>query len=176
MRKFLLQAALLALLMVFAFAEDHGDDDDGDGNSWACLTNPYRTVDGSCNNIFSPTLGKAGNFYRRGPDGAQYGANNAPITYPQRPYERVVSNAIARADPSVLDTDVPHTLFATLFGQFINHDLENNAFVDPGLLSYPDMLAVPEYTDSLNLAPRPLSWNSFMVCPKYPTKLPRGWI
>jgi len=107
----------------------------------------YRSLDGSCNNLFSPSLGAAGSFYRRGPDGAQYAANNGPITYPQRPYERVISNAICRADPSLLDNDIPHSLFATMFGQFVNHDLENNGFVDPTTLNYPDEIAVPQFDD-----------------------------
>lgn len=118
--------------------------DDGPTCSGNYLTT--RTYDGTCNNLEDTDLGASEEFYRRGPEGAQYGAYNQPIGYPQRPIERVASNKIARADPSMRDS-IPHSLFATQFGQFINHDFENNRFVSPNGLDYPDQLLVPETND-----------------------------
>jgi len=102
-----------------------------------------RTYDGTCNNLVDPSAGSSGEFYRRGPEGAAYGPGNTPIN---RGVERVISNKIARADPSLRDS-IRHSLFATQFGQFVNHDLDNNLFVDPNSISYPDALSVPETND-----------------------------
>mgnify|MGYP002388839138 FL=1 len=113
----------------------------------SCYSSTYqntRTYDGTCNNQFDTDLGSSGEFYRRGPEGAAYGPGNTPIN---RGIERVISNKIARADPSARDA-IPHSLFATQFGQFVNHDLDNNLFVDPNSATdYPDILEVPETND-----------------------------
>jgi len=104
-----------------------------------------RTLDGSCNNLFDAKLGSAGRFYRRGHEGAEYNPDGTPIT--NRPIERVVSNKIARANPSLRDS-IRHSLFSTQFGQFVNHDLENNRFTNPESSDYPEKLVVPDKDDS----------------------------
>jgi len=96
-----------------------------------------RSLDGSCNNLLSPSLGQSGEFYRRGDEGAEYNADNTPVT--NRPAERVISNRICRDNPSLLDP-IRHSILATQFGQFVNHDLNNNAFQNPQSLTYPSHL------------------------------------
>jgi len=113
-----------------------------------CPNDQYRALDGSCNNEDDPDLGSAGQFYRRGPEGAEYGPGNTPVSF--RPIERVVSNKVARDDPALVDP-IPHSLFATQFGQFINHDIDNNAFDEPYNTNYPDGITIPEKDDSFCL-------------------------
>lgn len=38
------------------------------GQAQPCTASPYRTYDGSCNNLQQPDWGKAGTFYARGPE------------------------------------------------------------------------------------------------------------
>jgi len=104
-----------------------------------------RTLDGSCNNLFDANHGVAGSFYRRGHEGAEYNPDNTPVS--NRPIERVISNKIARPNPALRDS-IRHSLFATQFGQFVNHDLNNNRFQDPDSINYPDKLSIPELDDS----------------------------
>lgn len=118
-----------------------------DSRTWThCnLLSKYRTHDGTCNNLIFRDLGSVGQFFRRGFEGAEYERDGSPVT--DRPVERVVSNRVSRNDPA-LEDEIPHSMFATQFAQFINHDLNNNGFDDPETLSYTDVLQVPELDDS----------------------------
>ncbi|RUS32697.1 heme peroxidase, partial [Jimgerdemannia flammicorona] len=94
-----------------------------------------RTIDGSCNNLQVPTWGKAGNYYSRGPEGAQY-ARGTSSGHWQTVDSRVISNAVAAngQPPNGVGSsfgdevlsDLPVSLMGVYFGQFINHDMENN--------------------------------------------------
>jgi len=87
----------------------------------------YRSLDGSCNNLLFPHAGQAGGFLSRGREGAEY-ADGISVPVTNRPNERLISNTVGVDDPSKLD-NLNHTMFAVMFGQFINHDLQNNRFL-----------------------------------------------
>lgn len=91
----------------------------------ACNSNnKYSLIDGSCNNLQNPWVGKMNTPYKR------YGSNtyadgwNAPrqnsVTGSVLPNPRVISRMISGTDQSQ-ETQVNH-LF-TLFGQFVAHDI-----------------------------------------------------
>ncbi len=90
-----------------------------------CQLGPYRSLDGTCNNLLFPNRGASMQFYRRGREGAEY-ADNVSLKVTDRPNERSISNVIgAQAQPPLVDP-IPHSMMAVMFGQFINHDFEDN--------------------------------------------------
>nr|XP_022293504.1 peroxidase-like protein [Crassostrea virginica] len=86
---------------------------------------PYRTADGSCNNLFNPLLGKSFTPQSRVIPNAYRNFIDLPRTLSSNnrdplPSARVVSNAVfAGATP----TSPIHSIFLTHFGQFIDHDV-----------------------------------------------------
>ncbi|XP_022289630.2 peroxidase-like protein [Crassostrea virginica] len=111
---------------------------------------PYRTADGSCNNLYNPLLGKSFTPQARIVSNAYDDFTELPrtLTYDGQgtlPSARVVSNAVfAGTTP----TSATHSTFLTHFGQFIDHDvistpsmkdINGNDVVDcchPGVLRY----------------------------------------
>jgi len=142
------------LLSALPLAHAHGDQDDDDienerfASQCGTLSKLlYRTYEGSCNNLFFPNSGKAGIFYSRGAEGAEF-ADGVSQPVSNRPNERVISNAISRDDPNQNDA-IPHSLFSTQFGQFVNHDLDNNRLINSSDLSFANEISVPELDDDL---------------------------
>ncbi len=80
-----------------------------------------RTYDGSANNLFTPTSGKAGELLVRVAS-ADYDSGEVSIRGSTNPNPRVVSNSICQG------TSVPNTLKLTdmmwVWGQFLDHELD----------------------------------------------------
>ena len=132
-----LLGTILGLLLLVSVTEQTSGTD---CSQW--LT--YRTLDGRCNNLLDPLHGAAGRVMRRGPEGAEYNSDGTPRT--DLPIERVVSNKIARPNPTLRDS-IRHSLFATQFGQFVNHDIALNRFENPESDDYPVKLDIPDKDD-----------------------------
>eukprot|EP00105_Crassostrea_gigas_P025286 XP_011445822.1 PREDICTED: peroxidase-like protein [Crassostrea gigas] len=85
---------------------------------------PYRTADGSCNNLFNPILGKAFTPQSRILPNAYDNSIDLPRTKDSNgdplPSARMVSNLILSGSNPVSST---FTTFLTHFGQFIDHDV-----------------------------------------------------
>lgn len=91
-----------------------------------CSASDPQSIDGTCNNLANPQFGASFTTYRRGPEGAEFLAGGvSPVD--DRPDPRVVSNRLGAEDPaSPAEDEIPHNMLAVMFGQFINHDFENN--------------------------------------------------
>lgn len=107
----------------------------------------YRTLDGKCNNVLFENWGRALTYYKNGPEGREaYPWAQVPQVVPMINYSDVdslptqgprgngrdISNAFCKreSDDEVDPND--HSMFAIFFGQFINHDMENNQMVNAG--------------------------------------------
>ena len=94
--------------------------------SQTCNPADPQSIDGTCNNLGNPTFGAAFTVYRRGLEGAEY-LNDGVSPVSNRPNPRDVSNRLGAEDPdSTAEDAIPHNMLAVMFGQFINHDFENN--------------------------------------------------
>lgn len=102
----------------------------------ACLSSPYRTFDGSCNNLCNTTLGMAGTTLARFPNLFRPTAYDNPVTFTARQNSEAVSfrviplpNArnvsIQVFDSSEADaTGAPDFTHLTMtWGQFLDHDV-----------------------------------------------------
>ncbi len=123
-----------------------------------------RSIDGKCNNLRHPDKGAAGSFLRTGREGKEpYPWQSVPalsfqgktLTYGQiselpssgpRPHARVISNKMSRRSSELTD-DTPHSVFAVIFAQFVNHDLESNRFVNASTQAAPLVAYVTEPND-----------------------------
>ncbi|KAJ3313917.1 hypothetical protein HDU76_002529 [Blyttiomyces sp. JEL0837] len=115
--------------------------------SSTCLSDPYQSYDGSCNNLFKPDQGKVGNFYKH----VVAGDWNRPVMSGELPDSRLVSRTLQNSvsqrkfltgpgmDPlgttfaeydEEKEPNGINSLFVE-FGQFVNHDLELNKNTDP---------------------------------------------
>lgn len=107
----------------------------------------FRTLDGSCNNVFFKEWGKTETFFRVGQEGLEaYPWAHVPKVDPMPTYAdlstlpsdgprgnaRNISNLLCTRDGDELDEidSINHSMFSVMFGQFVNHDLENNQFVE----------------------------------------------
>ncbi|CAL4081112.1 unnamed protein product, partial [Meganyctiphanes norvegica] len=85
--------------------------------------NPYRSIDGTCNNINNPRLGSANQpfgRYREADYGDGVGSPRTGKRYTRLPNAREVSNIMAKAEPrSKPDVSV---MFMQ-WGQFLSHDI-----------------------------------------------------
>nr|XP_034316533.1 peroxidase-like protein isoform X2 [Crassostrea gigas] len=86
---------------------------------------PYRAVDGSCNNLYNPLLGKSLTPQSRILRNAYDNCINKSRTLTTNrrwllPSARVVSNAVLSGPTP---NSVRHSTFLTHFGQFIDHDI-----------------------------------------------------
>lgn len=113
-----------------------------------------RTFDGSCNNLLFNQRGKTGTFYQTGPEGREAYPGiyePAPAVTPtyanidQLPSDgprgnaRNISHELAmRTDENAIDP-LGHSMLSTMFGQFINHDLENTRTKNAHLLGNADL-------------------------------------
>lgn len=86
---------------------------------------PYRSYDGTCNNLLDTGMGSAGRFFTRGIEGAEFEDGVSLPFNSTRPNVRVVSNALCRTNPDRVDHN-RHSMFSSHFGQFVNHDIEDN--------------------------------------------------
>lgn len=103
----------------------------------------HRTMDGSCNNLLNPKLGKSNELFKVGPEGTEY----YPEIYEEVPdplptYENIhlmpddtrggnprnISNTLASLYDPTLSDPRRRNMFSVMFGQFIAHDIENNRF------------------------------------------------
>lgn len=117
--------------------------------SWAfldCLKNlNKRSYDGSCNNILLKDLGKRDTYFRHLPEGREkypwvHETRLDPLpTYSElyklpwdgpRGNPRDITNALTMRHDTERTDPLNHSMFSTIFGQFINHDMENNRMVD----------------------------------------------
>lgn len=106
----------------------------------------YRTVDGSCNNVLFKDWGKSQTFFKVGSEGLEpYPWANVPKIEPiptiadleslpsdgPRGNARNISNTLCTRQGDELTTIDPinHSMFSVMFGQFVNHDFENNQLV-----------------------------------------------
>jgi hypothetical protein len=93
----------------------------------------YRSIDGSCNNLEDPKKGMSGNFFVRFNEGASYEDGiSEPI---DRGNARNISNILGAFIVDGNPTDPPKNdnfinTFESMFAQFINHDLQNNLFIE----------------------------------------------
>lgn len=84
---------------------------------------PFRTADGSCNNLKNPSWGKAGSCmprllhsdYANGVNTSRAARSGRPL-----PNVRVVSNTM---HPELILPDPERTSLTTHFGQFLTHDI-----------------------------------------------------
>ncbi|KAL4216726.1 heme binding [Mactra antiquata] len=90
-------------------------------------SSPYRTIDGSCNNLGNPEWGMGGVRFRRDlpaeyADGIgtprMYGVDGAPLPSP-----RTVSNIIHQPVRGDKQIDSNTTVMVMAFGQFLSHDI-----------------------------------------------------
>lgn len=86
---------------------------------------PYRTADGSCNNLYNPLLGKSFTPQSRILQNAYNDYIELPRTLTSDrqgslPSARVVSNTVLSGSTP---TSATHSTFLTHFGQFIDHDV-----------------------------------------------------
>lgn len=112
--KFFLTAIFLASKGSFTLA-----------NGISCNANDPQSVDGTCNNVANPTNGAEFTSYRRGPEGTEY---EDGVKVPAvRANARTISNRVGAEVAATAGEDpIPHNMLAVLFGQFINHDFEDN--------------------------------------------------
>ncbi|XP_015755474.1 PREDICTED: thyroid peroxidase-like [Acropora digitifera] len=102
----------------------------------ACLSSPYRSFDGSCNNLCNTTLGMAGTTLARFPNLIRPTAYDNPVTFTARQNSAAVSfigtplpNArnvsVQVFDASEEDaTGAPNFTHLTMtWGQFVDHDV-----------------------------------------------------
>ena len=101
----------------------------------ACLSSPYRTFDGSCNNLCNTTLGMAGTTLARFPNLFRPTAYEDPVTFTARQNSEISSRVIplpnARNvsvivfDSSEADANgAPAFTHLTMtWGQFLDHDV-----------------------------------------------------
>ena len=87
----------------------------------------YRSVDGSGNNLADPRRGAANSLMRRGAEGVMYSDGfRRPI---DRGNERTISRRLFAAGQGLREHARPDTnMISVLFGQFLNHELEDNHF------------------------------------------------
>lgn len=151
------RSTLLALFSLFAFAS---------ATFLPCTFDEiaHGSIDGRCNNLLFPSWGTVDSFYKTGPEGTeQYPWQDVPQVSPlptyanasllpppgPRPRARIVSNAMGvRANP-LEDDPINHALFATSFGQFINHDLEDNRENNASFSIFPLVTYMDDPTDPL---------------------------
>lgn len=104
-----------------------------------------RNIDGSCNNLLVPSMGKSGDYFiaREGRD--YYPNIYTPMIDPLPTYAemhllpdegedkniRDITNLFVRDYDDSLDDQTNKTMFEVVFAQFIGHDLENNRFKNP---------------------------------------------
>jgi peroxidase len=96
-------------------------------NTFAATSEHYRAIDGSGNNVADPARGAAPGLMLRGAEGADYADGL------RRPHDRGNERTLSRrffALGEVLQERVRPELnmVAVLFGQLLNHDLEENRF------------------------------------------------
>jgi peroxidase len=89
----------------------------------------YRALDGRGNNPVDPTRAAAPGLMSRGPEGADYADGlRRPM---DRGNERTISRRLFSVGPDLVDREAPDlNMISVLFGQFLNHDLEDNHFFD----------------------------------------------
>src|SRR6478735_437963 len=87
----------------------------------------YRALDGRGNNAVDPERGAAPGLMSRGPEGADYADGlRRPM---DRGNERTISRRLFLAGPELEHRERPElNMISVLFGQFLNHDLEDNHF------------------------------------------------
>lgn len=124
--------------------------------SATCNVDAPQSVDGSCNNLANPLLGASFTAYRRGPEGAQY-EDGVQIPVQSRPEPRAISNAVGKEDTATAQEDpIPHNMMAVMFGQFINHDFNNNDMVELFTRTFEEDLLISDPNDEFCIAPPPL--------------------
>eukprot|EP01127_Copromyxa_protea_P022582 TRINITY_DN816_c0_g2_i1.p1 TRINITY_DN816_c0_g2~~TRINITY_DN816_c0_g2_i1.p1 ORF type:complete len:640 (+),score=180.38 TRINITY_DN816_c0_g2_i1:42-1961(+) len=111
----------------------------------------HRSLDGSCNNLLHPTWGAENNFFAVGPEGREvYPWIQVPQVRPLPTYaeahtlpspgprgsSRLISETLSKRANETAESPIPHSDFAIFFGQFLNHDLENNRFVNASSRAY----------------------------------------
>ena len=87
----------------------------------------YRSLDGTGNNLAQPALGSAPGVMSRGPEGFSYADG---IRRPHdRGNERTISRRLYGLQDVLTERERPNiNMIAVLFGQFLNHDKEDNYF------------------------------------------------
>ncbi|ROR98011.1 heme peroxidase [Sinobacterium caligoides] len=135
-------------------------------NAYDCDTNsPYRKLDGSCNNLFIPSLGKNETTFKR-----KFLINNLPdkgdvisgtdFIALDLPAPRAVSNAINDIQPLRYSQQQLSLMFV-IFGQFLAHDLVDEEvdlgeftttgdFRDANTAGYPGLYYSPDDSGILN--------------------------
>eukprot|EP01084_Bolivina_argentea_P086992 157184_1 len=111
----------------------------------------YRSYSGVCNNKYRPMEGARHNIYSRGEEGAEYtldanGIYQSPVL--TRPNPRIISNSIGAASSETNGQGPLNgfgiNLLELFFGQFINHDLQNNDMQGPFDLNLSNLLNSPQ--------------------------------
>jgi len=97
-----------------------------------------RTFDGTCNNLANVDAGSADSIMIRGREGFAYADTTAPFktgVQADRPNLREVSNRILKAPTSPKDRKTCNrlSLFHSMFGQFLTHDMSLGPQVPLGL-------------------------------------------
>jgi len=87
----------------------------------------YRSLDGTGNNLADPALGSAPGLMKRGREGSSYADGM------RRPHDRGNERSLSRRffglGEVLRDRERPDVnMISVLFGQFLNHDLEDNYF------------------------------------------------
>ena len=91
------------------------------------VADEYRTIDGNANNLVHPGRGSAPGLMSRGPEGISYADGvRRPI---DRGNERTFSRRLWSVGPELKEQVRPDVnMVSVLFGQFLNHELEDNHF------------------------------------------------
>ncbi|MEM7168427.1 MAG: peroxidase family protein [Planctomycetota bacterium] len=89
---------------------------------------PYRTINGSGNNVANPNQGRAGvPLLRVSP--ASYADGSSTLAGPTRPSPRAISNSVA-AQSTIITNDSGASDMLWQWGQFLDHDIDLTPHVD----------------------------------------------
>lgn len=107
--------------------------------SLSALAQPFRTMDGSGNNVANPSWGQAETALQRlSPHGYPDGIGTVMLQSPARPNARAISNAMF-AQTSAIDSARGLSSGVWQWGQFLDHDID----LSPGNDSEAHMIMAP---------------------------------
>jgi len=104
---------LLSTLFLFSSIDTSGQ---------TCLRQPFRTIDGNCNNIYFSDWGKANTPLLRELPALYASTNPYSDMITGRPNPRAISNAIC-AQNGLISSNSDLSSFVFTWGQFIDHDI-----------------------------------------------------
>jgi hypothetical protein len=120
---------LIILFTALGLGISFGTIDNAMGEPDCDPLNPYRSINGTCNNIDNRPYGSAGTELIRQGD-AHYNNTDGSTPIDTRPSPREISNVLANQTQSVLNKDHA-TDFIWQWGQFLDHDIDLTPSFEP---------------------------------------------